>query len=92
VTFGGDVRRGYGFTSIGQVDFSGATIKGAADFSGGSFTNKEGNRLAINADSAIFEKYILFGSGFKIGRLRVATRHTDYRGLGRSGCEPLQSK
>ena len=65
VTFDGDMRCGYGFTSIGQVDFSGATIKGAADFSGGSFTNKEGNRLAINADSAIFEKYILFGSGFK---------------------------
>jgi len=65
VTFDGDMRCGYGFSSIGQVDFSGATIKGAADFSGGSFTNKERNRLAINADSAIFKKYILFGSGFK---------------------------
>ena len=65
VVFGSNVRCGYGFTSIGQVDFSGATIKGTADFSGGSFTNKEGNALALNADSAIFEKYILFGSGFK---------------------------
>jgi hypothetical protein len=65
VTFGGNVCCGHGFTSIGQVDFSGATIKGTADFSGGSFTNKDGNRLTINADSAIFEKYILFGSGFK---------------------------
>ena len=65
VTFGGNVRCGYGFTTIGQVDFSGATIKGTADFSGGSFTNKEGNALALKADSAIFEKYILFGSGFK---------------------------
>jgi hypothetical protein len=65
VTFDGEVHCGYGFTSIGEFDFSGATIKGTADFSGGSFTNKGGNRLTINADSAIFEQYILFGSGFK---------------------------
>jgi hypothetical protein len=76
VTFGGNVGCGHGFISIGQVDFSGATIKGAADFSGGSFTNKEGNGLALSADSAIFEKYILFGAGFKsIGCVWLRAAH-----------------
>jgi hypothetical protein len=65
VTFDGDMRCGYGFTSMGEVRLLNATIKGTTDFSGGSFTNKEGNGLALSADSAIFEKYILFGPGFK---------------------------
>ncbi len=64
-TFACHVDCGYGFTSIGKVDFDGATIKGTADFSGGSFTNKNGNYQAISADSAIFEKYVIFGPGFK---------------------------
>jgi hypothetical protein len=76
VTFGGNVVCGHGFISVGQVDFSGATIKGAADFSGGSFTNKEGNGLALSADSTIFEKYLLFGSGFKsIGCVWLRAAH-----------------
>lgn len=76
VTFGSDVVCGHGFISVGQVDFSGATIKGAADFSGGSFTNKERNGLALSADSSFFEKYILFGSGFKsIGCVWLRAAH-----------------
>jgi hypothetical protein len=62
---GGTLFMNGGFRAEGEVRLLNATIKGTADFSGGSFTNKEGNGLAISADSAIFEKYILFGPGFK---------------------------
>jgi hypothetical protein len=62
---GGTLFMNGGFRAEGEVRLLNATIKGTTDFSGGSFTNKEGNGLALSADSAIFEKYILFGPGFK---------------------------
>ena len=64
-TAGGTLYAGNGLTSLGEFRISLATLKGAVDLSGGNFTNKEGERFAISADSVIIEKYLALGPGFQ---------------------------